>query len=133
MGESTQEVRRGAKRKDPNTPGGGSHGRFSAESATQRAQTRRRLAHLHGKLERLDVHVWSLAQLFSFVLIFKVKKSLIFMEEKSMTVRVAIREEHYTNSLLSSRITHWESQRNNCKSVTLQRYSRVPITRGVRN
>ena len=104
MGESTQEVRRGAKRKDPNSTGGGSHGRFSAESATQRAQTRRRLAHLHGELERLDVQVWSLAQLF--VLIFKIENSLIFMEEKSMTVRVAIREEHYTNSLLSSRITH---------------------------
>ena len=74
MGESTQEARRSAKRKDPNTPGGGgSHGRFSAESATQRAQTRRRLAHLHGKLERLDVQVWSLAQLFSFVF-FKLSK-----------------------------------------------------------
>ena len=113
MGESTQEVRRGAKRKDPNTPGGGSLGRFSArfsaESATQRAQTRRRLAHLHGKLERLDVQVRSLAQLFSFVF-FKVKKITDLHGGKNNdTVRVRVREEKYTYSLLSSITAHRES------------------------
>ena len=105
MGESTQEERRSAKRKDPNTPGGGSHGRFSAESATQRAQTRRRLAHLHGKLERLDVQVWSLAQLFSFIFFIVSKFTDLDGGKSNDIVRVCIREAQYTCSLLSSRVT----------------------------